>query len=691
MRYLGITQTTTRPENYAAWFRSEDLGEAIRIVPLSYESFDWPILASLHGILLTGGVDIHPERYGENTDYPNQPAQFILERDHFEEIVYRYAKLMGIPMLAVCRGMQLIHVVEGGKLIQDLGPEGNARHRAGEADREHEIRVLEGSALHRITGQTSGMVNSAHHQAIDPQTLGGDLQAVAWAPDGTVEALTYREQVSRGYLMAVEYHPERMSASCSPTFFENLKLDFLTALRKYQAPTMDIHNPANGQLLASLHADTGQTLQEKYRILREGQLAWAAVPLTERTAILHAFADGMEKNREHLAAILTSEVGKPLQQSRNELAGAISRVQWMVRHAATYLAEEIMHQEPGLTELIRYEPLGVIANISAWNYPYLVGVNVFVPALLAGNTVGYKPSEYAALTALEIKKLLLQAGVPDTAFQVMLGAGDVGEQLLDLPLDGYFFTGSHKTGQYIYRRVASRMVPCHCELGGKDPIYIADDVIDLASVAAATADGAFYNNGQSCCAVERIYVHQAIYDAYVEAFVQEVRSWKMGDPTAEGVYLGPVTRESHPDWLAGQIRDALEKGARLACGGKHFEGPGNFFEPTVLVDVHHGMAVMREETFGPLIGIMRVQDDMEALALMADTDYGLTAGVYTRDRDRAEYLLSQLNTGTGYWNCCDRVSPALPWSGRQHSGIGATLSHAGLRAFVRPKAYHLKG
>jgi acyl-CoA reductase-like NAD-dependent aldehyde dehydrogenase len=332
----------------------------------------------------------------------------------------------------------------------------------------------------------------------------------------------------------------------------------------------------------------------------------------------------------------------------------------------------------------------VVCNISAWNYPYLVGVNVFVPALLAGNAVLYKPSEYSTLTGSEIEKLLKQAGVPNHVFHVAIGAKAVGELLLDLPFNGYFFTGSYKTGKYIYEKVAPKMVPCQLELGGKDPLYVADDIADVKAVAAGTADGAFYNNGQSCCAVERIYVHEKVYDEYVSEFVKEVKSWKIGQPTEVGVYIGPLSRKEQVSFLESQIKDAIEKGGKVMTGGKRMTGIGYYFEPTVISNVNHQMNVMREESFGPIIGIMKVKSDEEAVQLMKDTEYGLTAAVYSSNQSRAENILNQINSGTGYWNCCDRVSAALPWSGRNHSGFGATLSHAGLRAFTKTKAYHLK-
>ena len=454
---------------------------------------------------------------------------------------------------------------------------------------------------------------------------------------------------------------------------------------------MNIVNPATGAVIAAVEQDDQHSLDIKHNSLKEGQKTWSAVSLQQRIEILKAYSKLLASHIEPLAKTLTDEVGKPLQQSKNEINGSISRIEWLTNNAEKYLADETMNATVGMTELIHYEPLGVVCNRSAWNYPYLVGTNVFVPALLAGNAVFYKPSEFATLTGLQIEKLLKEAGVPENVFQVAIGGALTGEILLSLPLDGYFFTGSYKTGKYIYEKVAPKMVPCQCELGGKDPLYVTDDVEDVVAVAAGTADGAFYNNGQSCCAVERIYVHEKVYAAYVDAFVKEVQSWKIGNPLEGGVYIGAISRPSQLEFLEQQVADAIAKGATLLTGGKRIEGDGYFFEPTVLTNVDHSMSLMREESFGPIIGIMKVSNDSEALQLMNDTLYGLTASVYSSNRERAEKILAATDAGTGYWNCCDRVSAALPWSGRKHSGFGATLSHAGIRAFTQPKAFHLRG
>ncbi|HLP50542.1 MAG TPA: aldehyde dehydrogenase family protein [Chitinophagales bacterium] len=454
---------------------------------------------------------------------------------------------------------------------------------------------------------------------------------------------------------------------------------------------MNVINPATGETIKTLKEDNAASLKKKLATLKQGQTKWNAVPLKKRVAVLKKFAELLKANIEESATILTSEVGKPLQQSRNEVNGAINRINWLTGNAEKYLADEVMTDENNMKEKISYEPLGVVCNISAWNYPYLVGTNVFVPALLAGNSVMYKPSEFSTLTGLQIEKLLKKAGVPEDAFQVATGAREVGAALLNMNFDGYFFTGSYATGKFIYEAVAHKMVPVGLELGGKDPLYVASDVKDIKGIAAGTADGAFYNNGQSCCSVERIYVHEKVYDKYVEEFVKEVKGYKMGSPTEDGVYIGALTRDAQLAVVDSQVKDAVKKGAKVLTGGKKVAGKGNFYEPTVLVNVNHKMKVMRDESFGPVIGIQKVKSDEEALELMNDTEYGLTAAVYSSSKQRAEKLLAQTNSGTGYWNCCDRVSPALPWSGRKHSGFGSTLSHVGLRAFTKPKGYHLRG
>jgi acyl-CoA reductase-like NAD-dependent aldehyde dehydrogenase len=452
---------------------------------------------------------------------------------------------------------------------------------------------------------------------------------------------------------------------------------------------LKVTNPATGGTIAELATDTPHSVAVKCSAARAAQASWAARPLEQRLACIRRFREGIVSHLDRLAAILTSEVGKPIRQSRNELNGLLGRIDFFLDAAADTLAPRTVFDADGMHERITHEPLGVVANISAWNYPYFVGANVFVPALLAGNSVLYKPSEYAMLTGLEIGNLLHSAGVPQDVFQVIVGAGEAGAALLTQPVDGVFFTGSYATGARIAQAVGPRMIRLQLELGGKDPTYVCDDV-EVAAAAASLADGAMYNTGQSCCSVERIYVHEKVHDAFVEAFVREVKGFRIGDPTDESSYIGPLTRAAQLDVLEAQVADARAKGARLLTGGRRLGPPGQWFEPTVFGQVNHTMALMREESFGPVIGIQKVAGDDEAVRLMNDTEYGLTAGVYSKDRVRAERILAQVDAGSVYWNCCDRVSPRLPWSGVKHSGIGLTLSTYGIETFTRPKGWHLR-
>jgi len=452
---------------------------------------------------------------------------------------------------------------------------------------------------------------------------------------------------------------------------------------------LTITNPADGSKLAELPSDDAASVAAKAARARAAQPAWAATPLADRIACIARFRGAVASELEALAKTLTQEVGKPLSQSRNELNGFLARIDFFLAQVAASTAAETVFSDASMTERIDHDPLGVVANISAWNYPYFVGGNVFVPALLTGNAVLYKPSEFAALTGLHIDRLLHAAGIPTDVFITLVGAGEVGAALLAQKVDGVFFTGSAATGAKIAAQMGARMVRLQLELGGKDPTYVADDA-DPKVAAESLADGAMYNTGQSCCSVERIYVHEKLHDAFVEHFLATVRGFKVGDPMAEGTYIGPITRPPQMAVLASQVEDAVAKGAQLRTGGKRIEGAGSWFEPTVLTHADHTMALMQDESFGPVIGIQKVASDDEALALMNDTRYGLTAGMFTKSEERARRLLGRVNAGSVYWNCCDRVSPRLPWSGHGESGVGVTLSTYGIQAFTRPRAWHLR-
>jgi len=453
--------------------------------------------------------------------------------------------------------------------------------------------------------------------------------------------------------------------------------------------TLAIINPATGGQIDEVPADDAATVALKAAQARAAQPRWQRVPLTERKACIERFRALVVRDLESLARTLTLDTGKPIRQARNELNGLLGRIDFFLGAVERSTGTETVFDEGGMREQIEHVPLGVVGNISAWNYPWFVGGNVFVPALLTGNTVLYKPSEYATMTGLEIARLLYEAGVPYDAFITLVGDGSVGAALMEQRIDGLFFTGSYATGARIARTMGSRMVKLQLELGGKDPTYVRADA-NVKNAAESLADGAMYNTGQSCCSVERIYVHASIYDEFVRSLVDIVNGFKVGDPMAEDTYIGAITRAPQLDVLDAQVEDARRKGGRLLVGGHRLPGPGNWYAPTVYADVNHSMELMREESFGPIIGIQKVADDAEAVAMMNDTRYGLTAGVYTPDETVARGILAQVNAGSVYWNCCDRVSPRLPWSGYGDSGIGLTLSTYGIQTFCRTKAWHLR-
>ena len=350
------------------------------------------------------------------------------------------------------------------------------------------------------------------------------------------------------------------------------------------------------------------------------------------------------------------------------------------------LATERVHEAAGVIEEISYDPLGVVGCVSAWNYPYFVGGNVFIPALLTGNAVLYKPSEIATLTGLEIEGRLAEAGAPRGIFRTLVGDAAVGRMLVQADVDAMFFTGSVATGQAISRELGGRMLPLQLELGGKDAVYVCDDA-PIDRVARAVADGAFYNTGQSCCSVERVYVHASVHDEFLREMRAVTEAFVVGDPRDERTYIGPLARAGQRPVLERQIADAVARGGRVLCGGDT-DGQG-CLRPTIVVGAPNDADLLQEESFGPVVAINAVEDDATAVSQMNDSRFGLTASVYTPSEARARAILAQLDVGSAYWNTCDRVSPRLPWSGRRDSGIGLTLSHLGVRAFTRPRAWHL--
>jgi acyl-CoA reductase-like NAD-dependent aldehyde dehydrogenase len=452
--------------------------------------------------------------------------------------------------------------------------------------------------------------------------------------------------------------------------------------------SLEIRNPATGELVRSVAVTEAGEIAQKVARARSAQPAWAARGFDERARVLGAFRELLAAEAAECAAITTSEMGKPITQSRNEVRAVLDRIDWFLSHAGDVLAPRDVVAAGKVMERVTYEPVGVVAHISAWNYPYFVALNSIVPALLTGNTVLYKPSEHATLTGLRLVDLMHRAGVPVDVMQTVVGGGGTGAALVAADIDMVCFTGSYGTGQKVAVSAADRLLRVQLELGGKDAAYVCDDV-DVEDAAIAVAEGAFYNAGQSCSAVERVFVHEAIWDRFVDALVEVVGAYRVGDPSDDATELGPVARAAQLDVLDEQIADAVANGGRVLCGGTRAERTGNWYEPTVVADVNPRSALMRDESFGPVIGITRVASDDEATANMNDTEFGLGASVFARDQSRAEKILAGLDVGNAYWNTSDRSSVRLPWAGRRHSGTGVSMSESGVRQFLREKAWHL--
>eukprot|EP01097_Dermamoeba_algensis_P003708 TRINITY_DN2538_c0_g1_i1.p1 TRINITY_DN2538_c0_g1~~TRINITY_DN2538_c0_g1_i1.p1 ORF type:complete len:498 (-),score=118.30 TRINITY_DN2538_c0_g1_i1:115-1608(-) len=456
-------------------------------------------------------------------------------------------------------------------------------------------------------------------------------------------------------------------------------------------------NPATEEPIGEYSSTTPKELEEKFAKAKAVQKNWAGLTLNYRKQVISNFHKRIFDNKERLATLLSDEMGKPVSQAAGEINATLGRIKFFLSHVDEAIGDKLVNQTENwnpseknqVQEIIRYDPLGVIANISAWNYPWFVGTNVIVPALLAGNAVLYKPSEHTLQTGLAIAGLLTDSGVPADLFSVVIGGGSIGQQLVQLPVAGVFFTGSYATGKRITESLGNKWARLQLELGGKDPAYVRADA-NLQHAVSSTVEGAFWNTGQSCCSVERIYVHEEIYGRFLNEYVAQVKSFYIGQPSHPKTFIGPLARKEQIAVLESQVKDAVSKGAKLLCGGSatKVQGRGWYFQPTVLADCNSTMSVMRDESFGPIIGIQSVSSDDEAFQLMNDCEYGLTASVYSSRKEEADNILQHLETGTSYWNASDRVSPYLPWSGRRNSGIGFTLSSDGIKCFTNPRGWH---
>jgi acyl-CoA reductase-like NAD-dependent aldehyde dehydrogenase len=426
---------------------------------------------------------------------------------------------------------------------------------------------------------------------------------------------------------------------------------------------------------------------------RSAQVGWRAVPLADRCAMLSRAVDAFVANAGDIATEISWQMGRPIRHAPSEVRGFEERARYMLQLAPEALAAVEPVEKAGFRRRIKREPLGVIAVIAPWNYPYLTAVNAVLPALIAGNTVVLKHSHQTPLCAERFLEAFTQAGVPAGVFQYLhLSHTNTSRLMGDARVASVCFTGSVAGGRAVVSATASGFATAGLELGGKDPAYVRADA-NLAHAVDSLTDGAFFNAGQSCCGIKRIYVAAPRFDEFVAAVVDLTRQYRLGSPLDPETTLGPVVRTAAADAVRSQVQEAVARGARQLITETEFgasKAGTPYLAPQVLVGVDHSMAIMREETFGPAVGIMQVESDEEAVRLMNDSDFGLTAAIYSSDVERAQSLGDALETGTVFLNRCDYLDPALAWTGVKNSGRGCTLSRVGFEQLTRPKSYHFR-
>jgi acyl-CoA reductase-like NAD-dependent aldehyde dehydrogenase len=420
---------------------------------------------------------------------------------------------------------------------------------------------------------------------------------------------------------------------------------------------------------------------------------WRHTTIAERQAILRRAVAAFVAKGGEIAEELTWQMGRPLSQTPGEVRGFNERATYMIEAAPQALADISPEAKSGFKRWIRREPHGVVLVIAPWNYPYLTSVNAVIPALMAGNVVVLKHSHQTPLCAERYAAALREAGLPDGVFQHLhLSHADTERTVRDPRVGFVCFTGSVAGGHTVQRALADRFVGAGLELGGKDPAYVRADA-DINHAVENLVDGSFFNSGQSCCGIERIYVHQSVFGRFVEGFVELTRKYQLGDPTKAETNLGPMVRTQAATFVREQVAEAIVGGARALIDPKHFvadRAGSPYLAPQVLVNVDHSMRIMTEETFGPAVGIMKVSGDDEAIRLMNDSDYGLTACLWTANADEAAKIGDRIETGTVFMNRCDYLDPALAWTGVKNSGRGCTLSSVGYEHLTRPKSFHLR-
>jgi len=436
-------------------------------------------------------------------------------------------------------------------------------------------------------------------------------------------------------------------------------------------------------------AEINSTLEKAVR----AQAEWKHVPIEERAALCTKAVDAFVAKKTDIAKELTWQMGRPVKYSPGEVGGFEERSRYMIKIAAKKLADIKVEPKEGFIRFIRREPLGVVFTVAPWNYPYLTAVNSVMPAIMAGNAVILKHSSQTPLCAERFDEAFKAAGLPEDVFQFLHLDHESVARVIKSPQTNFVaFTGSVPGGKSIEESAVGRFIGVGLELGGKDPAYVRPDV-NLDHAVENLVDGAFFNSGQSCCGIERIYVHADVYDKFVKDFVDLVSQYKLGNPLDEATSLGPMVRTSAAEYVRKQIADAIRDGAEAKIDPKLFPADKEgtpYLAPQVLLNVNHSMSVMSDESFGPVIGIMKVKSDEEAIELMNDSEFGLTASIWTTDEDEAIKVGDRVETGTWFMNRCDYLDPALAWTGVKNSGRGCTLSEVGYEHLTRPKSFHLR-
>ena len=450
-------------------------------------------------------------------------------------------------------------------------------------------------------------------------------------------------------------------------------------------------SPVDGSVYAERPYTTDTALDAAISRAMAAQAIWALVPVAERAKQTIAFLDAVLAMNDEIVPELAWQMGRPVRYG-GEKGGLEERARTMASIAETALAPFVPEERAGFRRYIKHEPLGLVLVVAPWNYPYLTAGNTIFPALMAGNAVLLKHAAQTLLVGERFQAAYDKAGLPKGLFQNVVLTHEQTERLIGSgKVNHVNFTGSVAGGRAVERAAAGTFASLGLELGGKDPAYVRDDV-KLDHAVENLVDGSFYNSGQCCCGIERIYVHERVYQPFVEAFIDLTKKYVVGNPLDKATTLGPMARASFADHVRGHIDEAVRKGAKPNIGMK-VEGDRQgspYLAPEVLTNVDHQMVVMREETFGPVVGIMKVRDDEEAITLMNDSPYGLTASIWTTDTDRAAAIGDRVATGTVFMNRCDYVDPGLVWTGVKETGRGVTLSKLGYEHLTRPKSYHLR-